>query len=508
MDPVYVGWLSIIPPILAISLALITKEVIVSLMVGILSGTLIYTVSLGGNVIMDTVRYAFTMMTNQVDIGLILVMGMLGAIVEVITLSGGQHAVADWAKQRFHSKTSSQLATVLVGSCLILSDVFHNLSTGAIMKTINDSNRVSRPKFAYILDATAAPVCCLMPIGIWVAGICAVFPENNTFSSPMEIFFANIPFNVYCIISILMVIYFCFPHNDFGPMAAIEAKAETTGDLESIDEPVKESGVGTIADMVIPMLTLVVGSILFMLYTGGFWSGNSFIQAFSDCSTSVSLQGGCFLALAAAFLMYIPRKIVSFKAFMNGIYAGIQSMVSGMTIIILAWTIGGVCRKLLLTGDFVANQVIENSIPVGILPAIIFIIAAALSFATGTSWGTFGILMPIVFNICEVAAPALLLPAIAATLGGSCWGDHCSPISDTTVLASTCAGCDHIKHVSTQIPYCIVGGAGAISGYLTAGFTNGSLVATWVVSLAVTVALLIGGKKFIGYKKSSTGMAN
>ena len=206
--------------------------------------------------------------------------------------------------------------------------------------------------------------------------------------------------------------------------------------------------------------------------------------------------------------MYIPRKIVSFKAFMNGIYAGIQSMVSGMTIIILAWTIGGVCRKLLLTGDFVANQVIENSIPVGILPAIIFIIAAALSFATGTSWGTFGILMPIVFNICEVAAPALLLPAIAATLGGSCWGDHCSPISDTTVLASTCAGCDHIKHVSTQIPYCIVGGAGTISGYLTAGFTNGSLVATWVVSLAVTVALLIGGKKFIGYKKSSTGMAN
>lgn len=186
MDPVYVGWLSIIPPILAISLALITKEVIVSLMVGILSGTLIYTVSLGGNVIMDTVRYAFTMMTNQVDIGLILVMGMLGAIVEVITLSGGQHAVADWAKQRFHSKTSSQLATVLVGSCLILSDVFHNLSTGAIMKTINDSNRVSRPKFAYILDATAAPVCCLMPIGIWVAGICAVFLKTTHFPVPWK----------------------------------------------------------------------------------------------------------------------------------------------------------------------------------------------------------------------------------------------------------------------------------------------------------------------------------
>ena len=500
MEPVYVGWLSIIPPILAISLALITKEVIISLVLGILSGTLIYTAALGGNLFMDTAKYAFTMMTNQVDIGLILVMGMLGAIVEVITLSGGQHAIAEWAKKRFNSKTSSQLATVVVGSCLFLSDVFHNLSAGAIMKSINDSNRISRPKFAYILDATAAPICCLVPMGIWVAGICAVFPENSIFSSSMEIFFANIPYNLYCILSIVMVIYFCFPNNDFGPMARAEQKADLSGDLSSVDEPVKESGNGTVADMVVPMLALVFGSVLFMLYTGGYWSGEgkSIVQAFSDCSTSTSLQCGSFVALAVAFLMYVPRKVVGFKAFMNGIYTGIQSMVSGMTILVLAWTIGGVCRKLLLTGNFVADMVVGSGMPVGVLPAIIFIIAAALSFATGTSWGTFGILMPIVFNVCEIAAPELLLPAIAATLGGSCWGDHCSPISDTTVLASTCAGCDHIQHVVTQMPYCVVGGVCAVAGYLVAGFTGGSLIATWAVSVVLLVALLIGGKKLMG----------
>ena len=504
MEPVYVGWLSIIPPILAITLALITKEVIISLVLGILSGTLIYTAAMGGNLVMDTMQHAFTMMTNQVDIGLILVMGMLGAIVEVITLSGGQHAVADWAKKRFNSKTSSQLATVLVGSCLFLSDVFHNLSTGAIMKTINDSNRISRAKFSYILDATAAPICCLVPMGIWVAGICAVFPENSTFSSRMEIFFANMPYNVYCIISIIMVIYFCFPNRDFGPMRQAEQLAEQTGNLGSLDEEIKQSGKGTVADMAVPMAALVLGSMLFMLYTGGMWNGEgkSIVQAFSDCSTSVSLQCGCMVALAVAFVMYVPRKVVAFKDFMSGIYKGIQSMVSGMTIIILAWTIGGVCRKMLLTGDFVADMVSSSGMPVGILPAIIFIVAAALSFATGTSWGTFGILIPIVFNVCEIAAPALLLPAIASVLGGSVWGDHCSPISDTTVLASTCAGCDHIQHVVTQAPYCVLGGACAVAGYLAAGFTNGNLMATWGVSLATLVVVLFTLKRF--YKNETT----
>ena len=495
MDPIYVGWLSIIPPVLAIGLALLTKEVIISLVMGILSGTLIYTVALGGNVVMDTITYAFKLMTNQVDIGLILVMGMLGAIVEVISRSGGQHAMANWAKTRFHSKTSSQLATVLVGSCLFLSDVFHNLSTGAIMKTINDSNKISRAKFAYILDATAAPVCCLVPMGIWVAGICAVFPENSTFSSNMEIFFANIPYNIYCIISIVMVIWFCFPKHDIGSMRLAEIKADTTGDLGSVDEPVKEHDKGKVSDMIVPMVVLILASVLFMLYTGGFWSGSSFSEAFSNCSTSTSLLCGSFVALAVAFAMYVPRKIIGFKEFMSSIYAGISSMVSGMTILVLAWTISGVCRKLLLTGDFVANAVVESNMPVAVIPAIIFIIAAALSFATGTSWGTFGILMPIVFSVCEIAAPQLLLPAIAATLGGSCWGDHCSPISDTTVLASTCAGCDHIQHVTTQLPYCAVGGACAVIGYLVTGFTAGNLILTWIGTIATLAAALLIMKK-------------
>ena len=493
MDPVYVGWLSIIPPVLAIGLALITKEVIISLVMGILSGTLIYTIALGGNVVMDTITYAFQLMANQVDIGLILVMGMLGAIVKVISRSGGQHAMANWAKTRFHSKTSSELATVFVGGCLFLSDVFHNLSTGAIMKTINDSNRVSRAKFAYILDATAAPVCCLVPMGIWVAGICAVFPENSIFSNNMEIFFANIPYNIYCIITIIMVIWFCFPKHDFGKMRQLEDRAMETGELGSVDEVVEEYSKGKVSDMIIPMVVLVLSCILFMLYTGGFWSGCSFSEAFSNCSTRTSLLCGSFVALAVAFIMYVPRKIIGFKDFMSSIYAGISSMVSGMTILVLAWTISGVCRKLLLTGDFVANAVVESNMTVAVIPAIIFIIAAALSLATGTSWGTFGILMPIVFSVCEIAAPQLLLPSIASTLGGSCWGDHCSPISDTTVLASACSGCDHIQHVSTQLPYCVVGGLCSVIGYLVTGLTAGNLVLTWIgaiVTLAVSLFVM------------------
>ncbi|MBQ6388484.1 MAG: Na+/H+ antiporter NhaC family protein [Mogibacterium sp.] len=491
-DPVSVGWLSIIPPIIAIGLALITKEVISSLILGIISGTFIYSIALGENVILGTITYAFKIIEARVDIGLIVVMAMLGAIVEVISRSGGQYAMANWTKSHFKSRTTSELATVIVGSCLFLSDVFHNLSAGAVMKTINDSNRVSRAKFAYLLDATAAPVCCLVPMGIWVAGICSCFPETNAFGSPMEIFFANIPYNIYCIISIIMVIYFCFPNRDLGKMRIYEMRAEKTGELGGIETETKEAGNGKISDMAVPILVLVLASMLFMLYTGGLFSGEgvTITDAFANCSTSTSLQSGAFVALLVAFCMYVPRKIVSFKDFISGIYEGIKSMVPGITIIVLAWGIGGVCRKMLMTGDFVANVVIKSNMPVGVLPAIIFIIAAALSFATGTSWGTFGILMPIVFNICEIAAPELLLPAIAAVLGGSCWGDHCSPISDTTVLASMCSGSDHIEHVSTQLPYGITGGVCAVIGYLVAGFTGGSVVATWITALIVLVVMI------------------
>ncbi|NYB75255.1 Na+/H+ antiporter NhaC family protein [Sedimentibacter hydroxybenzoicus DSM 7310] len=495
MELVSVGWLSIIPPIVAIALALATKEVILSLVIGILSGTVIYTVALGQNLFMGTIITTFNLLMNQVDIGLLIVLGMLGAVIEVVTLTGGQHAVSDWAQHRIKTKTSTNLATLIVGSSLFLSDTFHNLTTGAIMKPITDGNKLSRAKLAYILDATAAPVCCLVPMGIWVAGISSTIPENTTFNSTMEAFLATVPFNLYCFISIVLVIYFSFPKNDFGPMYLSELKADTTGDLGSIDQPTEINKNGRIIDMFLPLAVLILVTLVFMLYTGGFWNGRGFIEAFSYCSTSVSLQAGCFVALIVAFVMTVPRKTVPFRKFMKGINDGAKSMVEVSIILILAWTIGGCCRHLLGTGIFVGNMVAESGMPLGLIPGIIFLVAAALSFATGTSWGTFGILMPLVFTICEVAAPELLVVSMSSVLGGSVWGDHCSPISDTTILASASAGCDHIKHVETQLPYCIVGGICAVIGYFAAGFSKGNLILTLVVSFGLLSLILFVQRK-------------
>ncbi len=508
MDPIYVGWLSIIPPIIAIGLALATKEVISSLLIGILSGTLIYSVGTNANLVVGTVETTFKLMANRIDINILLFLALLGALVAVMNMAGGSKAYGKWASVKLKSKSSSLLATAVLGVLIFIDDYFNCLTVGTVMKPVTDKHKVSRAKLAYIIDATAAPVCIIAPISSWAAAVGSNLSVTGKFSSDLEAFIATIPYNLYAILSIIMVIIICVTKLDFGPMAKVEAIAQKTGDIGAIEtksqESTEVSDKGTVWDMIVPVIALIVFSVLAMLHNGGYWGDdpayNSIAAAFGNCSASEALVIGGFGGLVVAFLMYVPRKLIKFGNFMGGITKGVKSMVPADIILVLAWTISGVCRDLLGTGEFVAGIVSGSSFPVMLIPAIVFVIAAFLSFSMGTAWGTFGILIPIIVPVCSAIAPELLIVSLSATLAGSVFGDHCSPISDTTILASTGAGCDHIQHVSTQLPYALTTAACCFVGYIVAGFTNANVWATLAVSIILLIAAIFVMNKISGKK--------
>lgn len=503
MEAVSVGWLSILPPIIAIGLALITKEVISSLVIGIISGTLIYTIAAGGNIVVDTLKNTFMLMGNRFDLNIILFLAMVGALVSLITMAGGSRSYGTLMNKKLKSKGSAMLATGGLGALIFIDDYCNCLTVGTVMKPVTDRFKMSRAKLAYIIDATAAPVCIIAPISSWGAAVISSLPENsNIFTSGIHAMVSTIPFNLYAILSIVMLIVLSITNLDFGPMAKAEAKA-MKGDLGAVDvsfgEDIKISDKGTVWDLILPVIVLIFVSALAMLENGGYFEGGMTIaEAYGNCSSGPALVLGSFVALIWAFVQFVPRKLMTSHEFMAGVTEGIKSMVPADIILVLAWTISGVCRDLLKTGEFVGTVVKNSSIPIAILPAIIFVIAAGLSFSMGTSWGTFGILIPIVFSICESVAPMLIIPVLAASLAGSVFGDHCSPISDTTIMASAGAGCDHIQHVSTQIPYCLLVASCCFVGYLVAGFSNGNLLLTLGVSVLMLFGLLVVLHKIFG----------
>lgn len=512
MESVYVGWWSVLPPLIAIILALLTKEVIVSLTVGVLSGTVIYAAATGGNLIVGPVETAFSLMTSSADIHLLLLLALLGTLVIVITKSGGSRVGGEYMASKLKTRHGTLLATTLLGFIVFLSDTFSSLTVSTVMKPVTDKNRVSRAKLAYILDATAAPICILAPVSTWAPGVIACIPENEYFYG-IQAYIKQIPYNYYALLTVIMLLALAVLNLEYGPMAKVEQLAAETGDVGKIDSAVEDevtiSDKGRLIDMVLPVVVLIGVSILAMLQTGGYWSHNRTIaEAFAECASSQSMETGCFFGLLTAFLLYVPRGLMTFKEFMRSFVEGVKSMADAYIILLLAWGLGGVCRNLLQTGPFVSNVIVESNIPVGLLPAIIFFVAAALSFATGTSWGTFGIMTPLVFSICEAAAPSLLVISFSAVLGGSVFGDHCSPISDTTIIASAAAGCDHLLHNKTQIPYAFTVAAVCIVGYLVGGFTGGNSVIPLAVSVALMIAVLFVlhkkfGKKREGIKASS-----
>jgi len=497
MQPYAAQWLSIVPPMVAIGLSLITKEVFSSLFVGILTGTLIYACGTGANVVMGTVETAFKLMCDKLDFNIIIFCSLFGALVYLINLSGGTLAYGRAAARGIKSRRASLMATSGLGVMLFIDDYFNCLTVGTVMRPLTDLYKVSREKLAYIVDATAAPICIIAPISSWAAAVGSHLKGTGVFDNEMSALIATIPWNFYALLSLLMVWILSCSNCDFGLMRKAEIRTAQNGMVKSQGEDEASAAGnpnGTPMDMIVPLVSLVVFAVLALMYSGGYWGKDalykgSFIAALGNCSAAPALVWASFGAIFVAFVMYVPRRLVSFRDFMGGIVEGIKLMLPANMILVLAWTLSGVCRDLLSTPQFVQSVVTSSGMSALFLPFFIFIIAAFLSFSTGTAWGTFGILIPIVVPLVHALDPGLTVVALSATLAGSVFGDHCSPISDTTILSSAGAGCEHMAHVSTQLPYALMVAMCAAFGYLVAGVTGGSLPLSL---LAAAGSLVVG----------------
>lgn len=476
---------ALVPPIIAIVLALLTKEVYISLFVGIVAGALFFT---NFNVI-STVETTFGIMGEKIggNADIILFLVFLGILVALMQKSGASRAYGNWASRSIRSERGALGATTGLGALIFVDDYFNCLTVGTVMSPVTDKFKITRAKLAYIIDSTAAPVCIIAPVSSWAAAVSSSLPEDSTVDG-FSLFLRTIPFNLYAILTIAMVIILIVSKFDFGAMKKHSEKYANSSD--ALDDGVDTSGerVGKVSDLIIPIVTLIVFCITAMLYTGGLFEGVGVIEAFANCSAARSLVLGSFFTLIVTFILYIPRKVISYKEFAESIIDGFRAMVPAIAILTLAWTLSGVCNADYLNAGGYVKMVVESSnISLGILPAIFFLVATGLAFATGTSWGTFGILIPIVFTIFGGIDSEIMVITISSVLAGAVCGDHISPISDTTILASTGARCNHLDHVSTQIPYAMTVAACCLVGYIVAGFTQNG----WI-SLAVGAILLVG----------------
>ena len=484
---------SLLPPIIAIALALITKEVYSSLFIGIVVGGLLYS-----NFAFEaTVLHVFNdgivaSVTDSYNMGILIFLVILGAMVCLMNKAGGSAAFGRWAKVHIKSRVGAQLASILLGCLIFIDDYFNCLTVGSVMRPITDKHNISRVKLAYIIDATAAPVCIIAPISSWAAAVAGFAEDGQGFS----LFLRAIPYNYYALLTIVMMVGLVLMKADYGPMARFEKNAREKGDLFSGANPyasVKEEdmdGKGAVADLVFPVIVLVIFCVIGMLYSGGFFSGVGFIEAFSNSDASVGLMLGSAFALVVAFIYYQIRRSMSFKDMMACVPEGFKAMVPAILILTFAWSLKGMTDSLgakYFVRDFVQTSATGVQM---LLPVIVFAIGCLLAFATGTSWGTFGILIPIVQNVFSMDDPMAIV-CISACMAGAVCGDHCSPISDTTIMASAGAQCDHVNHVSTQLPYAIT--CAAVSGvtYLIAGLLVHFGI-TGMIALPIGIVLMLG----------------
>lgn len=482
---------SLVPPIVAIALALWTKEVYLSLLIGILSGALLYTKFH----ILDAVETTVNIMDWKIgdNINILLFLVLLGILVALITKSGASKAYGEWASRKITSQRGALFASMFLGILIFVDDYFNCLTVGTVMRPVTDKYKVSRAKLAYIIDATAAPVCIIAPISSWAAAVGSSLPEDSGIDG-FSLFLRTIPFNLYALLTILFMIILIGKNVDYGAMASYHAKI-AGGKEETVDgeEEIPITGKGKVMDLVLPILVLIALCISGMLYTGGILDGAGIQEAFANCDSSLSLVLGSFFTLVFVFIFYLPRKIVTFKEFCASFVQGFKAMTPAIMILSLAWTLSGICSaEYLDIGSFVGNLVGGNAFIEALLPALFFAVAVGLSFATGTSWGTFGIMIPIVLAVIGTGDISILALNVAAVLAGAVCGDHISPISDTTILASAGAQCNHINHVSTQIPYALTVASCCLVGYLVGGFTGSGWVALlvgFVLELAVVAVI-------------------
>ena len=493
---------ALLPPVIAIALALITKEVYSSLFVGIVAGALLYA---NGNLelMLNTMLFnedggMVYKLADSWNVGILVFLVILGIMVALMNLVGGSAAFGQWASTHIKTRVGAQLATMGLGVLIFVDDYFNCLTVGSVMRPVTDLHQVSRAKLAYLIDATAAPVCIIAPVSSWAAAVTSSVPEGSDING-FAMFLSTIPFNFYALTTLLMVILITVLKLDYGPMQLHEANARK-GDLfttearpygNADDESVNPNG--QVIDLVFPIAVLIFCCIIGMVYTGGFFSGESFVNAFANADASMGLVLGSIVTLIITFCFYMIRGVMSFKEFTGCIPEGFKAMVAPILILTMAWTLSGMTG--LLGAKYYVHDLVATSAGALklFLPAIIFLVALFLAFSTGTSWGTFAILIPVV---CHVFGSGdtyqMLVISIAACLSGAVCGDHCSPISDTTIMASAGAHSDHVNHVSTQLPYALTAAAVSFVGYIIAGilgYAFDSSIA--LISMPITLVLMV-----------------
>ncbi len=487
--PNYATFCALVPPIVAIGLALITKEVYSSLFLGILMGGLLYS----GFSFEGTITHIFEdgiigSLSDSYNVGILVFLVILGAMVCLMNKAGGSAAFGQFAASKIHSRVGAQLATILLGVLIFIDDYFNCLTVGSVMRPVTDKFQVSRAKLAYLIDATAAPVCIIAPISSWAAAVTGFVEGEDGFS----IFMRAIPYNFYAILTIVMMVGMVLLKVEFGSMKLHERNA-VKGDLYTTPGrpygQAKEeqlSAKGKVMDLLIPILSLIICCVIGMLYTGGFFEGTDFVTAFSASDASLGLTYGSFFGLVITIGLYQIRRVLRFSECMACIPEGFKAMVPAIMILTFAWSLKAMTDSL--GADVYVAGVVEASAKgfLMFLPAIIFLVGCFLAFATGTSWGTFGILIPIVVSVFQNSNPQLMIISISACMAGAVCGDHCSPISDTTIMASAGAQCEHVGHVTTQLPYAVTAAAVSFVTYIVAGFAQSA----WI-SLPVGVVLML-----------------
>ena len=551
-DLISTGAWSIVPPLLALGLALITKEVYSSLTIGVLMGMVIYQFTLAG-VGVDQFIAAFTMvprmMATQIaeNGALLLFLALLGALTVVIAIAGGSRAYAEWVSKHVKNARLASVLTAVLGILIFVDDYFNCLTVGAVMRPITDRFHISREKLSWIIDSTAAPVCIIAPVSSWAVAVGGYLGEDG-FST----FVQSIPYNFYALLTIFFVFFMLITKLDYGSMRAAEEACAQGHDVDDIpregsalaavsatrlseknveayegDHPGVPSVVteeadiddaasgaideykglnisenGRVFDLIVPIVVLIVFSILGMMYAGGFFEGVDFATAVGEDPVTGLCIGSC-VALVVAAAMFLPRKLTTLEGFVEGISEGVRSMVGAIMILVLAWSLGGLCRHMLGTGEFVSGVLNGLGVGLTLLPAIIFLVAAFIGFAMGTSWGTIALILPIVIGVFPTDDP-LFLVAVGSTLAGAVYGDHISPISDTTILSSAGAKCNHLRHVATQIPYATLVMVTCFIGYIVAGFTGNPWISLALGAVIIVVAVITLHKLNFGVKKSET----
>lgn len=492
---------ALVPAFVAIILALITKEVYSSLFLGILVGGIFYS----GFSFEGTINHVFQngfigVLSDSYNVGILIFLVILGAMVSMMNRAGGSAAFGRWAATHIHSRVGAQLATILLGCLIFIDDYFNCLTVGSVMRPVTDKHKISRAKLAYLIDATAAPVCIIAPISSWAAAVTGFVPGEDGFS----VFIRAIPYNFYAILTIVMMIVLVVTKMEYGPMKqhtmnALKGDLHSTpaGAADTFEDTVAGNPNGRVIDLILPVVSLIVCCVIGMIYTGGFFSGTGIIEAFSGCDASVGLAYGSFFGLVITIIFYMLRRVLTFKECMSSLPEGFKAMVPAILILTMAWSLKSMTDSLGAAPYVEALVRGSSESLMSFLPAIVFLVGCVLAFASGTSWGTFGILIPIVVD-AFAADQTMMIIAISACMAGAVCGDHCSPISDTTIMASAGAQSNHINHVNTQLPYAITVAAVSFVTYIVAGFVKSA----WI-SLPIGIALMVATLLVIR-KKSGT----